>query len=404
MQTADPILVGTTHWLSKSQSDLELTPHQKEAMVSVSALADKVGDLNKKIRAGLARDESALNLGLTEAWGIYEDLLSTLRDVMLGLQKGTPAFEMFKSCHDCYFSEFNSLKVDVNEIFRRAQARRVFLQPTTQEEEAYTDLLTETRVFEENNLTSFDPFPRAETGQKNLKTYYSTLIGLMRKSLNFIKKVFFIAETTEEFGFLLTPLVRVRWAAMMAADKTPNKEEIHHMSIIETKSRDLLSLLSASVSEVKNKRNTGQDLTYERIDIQNKFSMFTKNLCETLSTRELTTYNITLSNKCGSVIQGDVADEKSSIFSMVSNAIKGEEMTFVPLQRNKYLATLYNICNNCLEGLSLIDSVLDFLTKNAYELTLYINFVKKYALKLFLIEAFHKLDKFNEHRRKGLDN
>lgn len=399
----DPILLGTTNWLVSNQAELELSAYQKEAMASISIMAEKAGELNKKIRTGIAVDESALNHGLTEAWALYEDLLATLREVMLGVHKGTPAYEMFKSCHDCYFSEFNALKADVNDIFRRSQARRVFLQSTNVEEESFTDLLTETRVFEEKHLPTLDPFPRSESGQKNLKTYYSTLVGLIRKSLNFIKKVFFVAETSEEFGFLLTPLVRVRWIAMMATEKTPSKEELHHLAIIETKTKDLLALLSPLVSEVKKKRNEGQDLTYEKVDIQNKFSMFAKNICDTLNSRELVAYNLTLSNKCGSVVQDEVAEDKHSIFSMVSNALKGEDLNFVPVQRNKHLTLIYNICNNCLEGLALVDSVIDFLAKNAYELTLYINFVKKYALKMFLIEAFHRLDRFNEHRRKGLD-
>ena len=89
---------------------------------------------------------------------------------------------------------------------------------------------------------------------------------MIRQALNFVKKVFFVAENSEDFSFSLTPLVRVRWVAMMMTEREPNREELLYLVLLESKTKDLINLLGSVASETRRKRNLNEDLSYERVD------------------------------------------------------------------------------------------------------------------------------------------
>jgi len=377
------------------QVDVQLTVEQKEAMVEAVTLAQVCSDLNKKIRASPWRAEIALSEDFQQAWGHYEELLRMMKR-LIQESKGGSAEDLFKGFHEIYLQEYTGLKADVSDIYNQGSLQRHFVSPVG-DEEIYTDLLAEMKEYEEKRL----PLLADLFNDKQCKAYFSGLIPIMRRCFNFIKRIFFVAETSENFGFWLTPMVRVKWQAMMMVEKEPEREELNMLALLEAKAKDLCNLLGGLASEVRQKRQSGQDLSYEKIDTLNKFSAYIKNISEFLKSREMQMFSGGLVERAGGVLRDE---EKAGLLSTIQLAIKGDEGKLVSLPRNTYLCSLFNIVNNMLEGLGVVEGLLDMMSGNVYELTVYIGFLKRYGLRLFLVESFTRLDRYNEYRRKLLVN
>lgn len=349
------------------------------------------------IRSNPITAQTVLSDAYIDLWGLYHDLLQRIPVIMNALDSNDVQRAVLKGLYKMYLREFNSLKDDVAEVYSLSKDHPIVLPAYNVENEILSDFLSEIKEYEEKNA---EILKNSSVSEKLLRKFFIGLFQLLKKCLNYILKLFYMGETNDDMIFSLTPLVRMRWSAMLLTDQNANKDEIALLSQIAAKSKDLYSIIGKEVLAFKNKKAKGDIDIIEKVELQNKFSQYIKNIADTLTTREAAVLNQQLLNKSMSVLDDGKHD---AFMAKLKQAIpiKDDHCTF-GTQLSKQTVCVMSIVSNMIESIAVIESLLDLIPLNAFEFGLYANFVKKYGIRVFTLECFSKLDRFNEQRRRGM--
>lgn len=361
-------------------------------------LGDRCSELNAKLRSKPISAQTVTTQDFIELWSMYHDLLQRMPVAMDTMGRSDEYRAVLKGQYKAYLRDFNSLKEDITEVYVLSNRDNAIVLPAFDvEDEILSDFVAEIKEYEEKHA---EILKEPSANEKPLRKFFQGLFKIIRRCLNYILKLFYTGEINENMIFSLTPLVRMRWSAMLLMDSSTNKEEYLLLFLIETKAKDLTTILSKEVLSLKNKISKGDDYTIEKIDIQNKFSQYIKNIADTLTTKEIATLNQMLLSKSLAVMDSEKQD---AFFSKLKQAIPGKDghQSFGS-QLSKQTACILNIVMNMIESISVIESLLELVPMNAFEFGLYANFVKKYGIRVFTLECFSKLDRFNDQRSKGM--
>lgn len=372
--------------------ELYMTREQKDVFARALDIAYECTQLNQEVRMLCTTKDELIRDKQNEAWVRYQELFRVMKNLIDDAWGNKELVEFFRGSYEVYFNEYTLLKNDVSHLLGVNNVQKYLILPKGQEEDIFTDILTELHVYEGNNIHLLDQMGR---DQSQVAKYFTELFTVLRRALMFVKKIFFIAETNDSFSFYLTPFIRVRWLAM-TIDSEPSKVEMQALLCFEKWSKDLIGLLAPYHQSMRRDESTSN----VKMDFQNKFSSYTASLASFLASKEGLLLNSALTAKAQEVF-GD-SEEPNKFLTSVTSALSREEIKYKSLARNDFLKVLFNVINNMVDIVSLIDALMPILSHNACELALLVNFIKRFGLKLFLTHCFFKLHLFNEYKRKGL--
>lgn len=373
--------------------EIPMVEEDKQNLLDCIKMADELNDTDERLVSPQSDVDAILKVSLTVR-SRYQQLLERLNDGRIRTQN-TPAYEIFNNYFIIYNEKFGAIKAKIDEAYRSKVNMKSALMPHDPSTEIYSDMIYDIKMYEEKKAHLLVNFSEAGVLQ-----FYSGLLQLIKKPLLFVKNLMVRSDNNENFFFNLTPVVRIRWISMMLVTKETNMDELGSLALLERKSKDLVSLLSAAATEVKNKSLKPLEIQYVQIDSKNKFSSYVKNLTDTLKTRELHQLNLHVSNKCATVASEEAA---SDIFSTIQQAVmKSEEYLLTTLHRDHILNTISNIVTNMYDGVCVVEALLEILSSDMFEIAMYLYVVKRFGLRLFMVECFSRLHRYNLYRKKGL--
>lgn len=384
---------------SQSANEIQLTEAQRITFSQCLQTAGECSEENKKLRDGTCTAETIYTEQFNQLWSKYSDLLTTLM-TLINESRGTQANLLFTKSYEVSLAEYFALKEDFSIISKQAQVKRTLLVPQENKEQIFSDLLHEIKIYEEKNLHLISD--RSQQSNKNSKTFFLGLLKRLKAALQFIRSIFYTTEASsvaDSLSFYLTPLVKISWLALMQVENDSNKDELLSMANIDSQAESLIFSLSELSTKIKNQRAAGHDSASDNLQAQNLFSGFCKNLAESMISKDSNQYYGRITDRIGRVLAQE--EEKTDFFGSISMAIKGDEVKYEPLNRNSTLKVIFSTIEKMYQGIEILETLIDPLAANFYEITLYVNFVKRFGLKMFLAFAFHRLDRFNEQRKKG---
>lgn len=355
-----------------------------------ACLADELR--REPLTAGTIKSEKFIDI-----WSGYHDLLQRMpviiEDPLMPREKKAELRTEYRG----YFKAFQAVKDDVTEVYNMSKDVGLMIPVGNTDEQSLSDLINDVRIYEEKNA---ELLSNSLLDDKTAKTFFKGLFTVLKKALNFVKMLFFNGETVEDYVFGVTPFVRLRWTAMLLADKDAGKEEACQLVLVEAKSRDLVRMLGSETLLAKNKKAAGEESAADKINLQNKFSNYIRNLADTLATREISSLNAAQFSKAMVVLEED--RDETLITKLKSSLPIMDDITKFGQKLPAQMALILAIVSNLIEGISVAEDLIDLVPINPYEFGLFAHFAKKFGLKLFLTECFSRLDKFNEFRRKGI--
>lgn len=381
-----------------SPGEVILTINERNQLAETVKLSQRCSDLNREIRESNIREETKIVELLNKAWPLYEELMAKVR-ILVQNSSNRAANELFKGCYEAYVYEYSALKIDSGKLLENIRNEDKLRSFQVIQTECLAQHLEAIKEFEKSHLYLID---QQFLSNDNGKLFFTGLFILLKKSLWFLKEVFAMAEMTEDFAFAIAPDLRLGWQVMMFTEDDSNKEEIEQLHMIEAKTKDFINLLSRLTSDMIINKNNGKDITYEKIDSQNKFNSVIQSIAAMLSSREMVQFRQIQSLKFQHIMQ---EESNSGFMATIANfqyAISKEDFKYLPTDRNPVLSSLCNIVLNMLDGLAIAETLMEFLPVNVYQYGLLANFVKNFGLRVFTVECFARLEKFNEKKRKSM--
>lgn len=375
--------------------EIPMVEEDKEILVQCIKLAAELIDADERLVSPQS-DVDAILAASSLIRSKYKQLTDMLNDGRIRTQN-TPAYEIFNNYYNIYSEKFVAIRSKIDEAYRSKINMKTALMPHDPSTEIYSDMIFDIKMYEEKKAQLL-----VNAGEASVQQFYTGLLPLIKKPLQFIKNLLVRSDNNENYFFNLTPVVRIRWICMMLVPKETNMEELSSLVLLERKSKDLVTLLSAAAKDARNKSLSPMEVQYVRIDSRNKFSSFVKNLSDTLKTREIYQLNLFSTNKCSTVASEETSTD---LLSTIQQAVmKSEEYLLTSLHRDRILGTISNIITNMFDGVCVIEALLEHLSSEMFEIAMYLHVVKRFGLRLFMIECFSRLHRYNQYRKKGLSS
>lgn len=346
-------------------------------------------ELSKKLRESPYPNKDSMLKDFSITWSIYEDLFAIMR-TLLSSSKGELK-KFYTGCYESYLNDYKLLKSDMGDLLSKNKAVKPLISGETafknggKKEKVFTDFLKKITSFEIEKMQYLK-----SSKPERISLYFGTLNKLYTDLFSFIKNVFDVAEKTQNFSFFISDNIKMSWQVATVIDKNDitgwnNIREEEEKIAVEI-GNIYYKLASTSDSYPGSSGNLIQSFT-QCIQRLSKYSK-TQNL------QEFYQKNIEFIS--------DMLEEKEEegVIGFLTKLVKsGNSVDYRVLDKNKYLLTLRNLIHSTLTSLELLMKFNDQISQCYYEMSFFYQFLKRYVVKIVMVEFYKRLIIFDRVKR-----
>ena len=368
----------------KSQSgEISMNIYQKQAFKRALDLSKRAIKISKILREGSFESRDKMIHTFSRAWSNYDDLFSIMKNLINSSSADLRDF--FTQCYETYLNDYRLLKSDMRDLLSKAEASRP-LRDHNNDNKIFVTYLSKVAEFEDQYADLL------ETGKKEkINFFFLNLNKRFTDIFGFLKAIFEVAGRTPSFDFFLTPQIRITWQILTIVDRD-NLPEWNFMRL----EQDRLAMeLEGLYYQLKPFSNTRRIVESQLIMTFSKALLKLADYAKSESALKMHRNSLSLVD--------DILDAKedNKVFGFFQKVVKGSfGVEYKNLEQNVYLMTMRNLINNSLTVLEVVDVLREKLSQNYYELSFLYQFLKKFVLKIVMVEIYKRVVVYERTKKK----